>query len=74
MVNNQRDDLLNKIEKKKIEIFDIPMVGKKCIGYDGRGFKYYYFPWIFNKFFVRLNSKDQSTGRYEWHVIEKEEN
>ena len=74
MVNNQRDDLLNKIEKKKIEIFDIPMVGKKCIGYDGRGYKYYYFPWIYNKFFVRINSNDQTKGRYEWHVIEKEEN
>jgi len=74
MVNNQRDDILNKIEKKKIEIFDIPMVGKKCIGYDGRGYKYYYFPWMFNKFFVRMNSKDQTSGKYEWHVIEKEEN
>ena len=74
MVNNQRDDILNKIEKKKIEIFDIPMVGKKCIGYDGRGYKYYYFPWMFNKFFVRINSKDQTSGKYEWHVIEKEEN
>ena len=74
MVNNQRDDILNKIEKKKIEIFDIPMVGKKCIGYDGRGYKYYYFPWIYNKFFVRINSKDQTEGKYEWHVIEKEEN
>ena len=74
MVNNQRDDILNKIEKKKIEIFDIPMVGKKCIGYDGRGYKFYYFPWIYNKFFVRINSKDQTEGKYEWHVIEKEEN
>ena len=74
MVNNQRDDILNKIEKKKIEIFDIPMVGKKCIGYDGRGYKYYYFPWMYNKFFVRINSKDQTKGKYEWHVIEKEEN
>ena len=74
MVNNQRDDILNKIEKKKIEIFDIPMVGKKCIGYDGRGYKYYYFPWMYNKFFVRINSKDQAEGKYEWHVIEKEEN
>ena len=74
MVNNQRDDILNKIEKKKIEIFDIPMVGKKCIGYDGRGYKYYYFPWIYNKFFVRINSKNQTEGKYEWHVIEKEEN
>ena len=74
MVNNQRDDILNKIEKKKIEIFDIPMVGKKCIGYDGRGYKYYYFPWMYNKFFVRINSKNQTEGKYEWHVIEKEEN
>ena len=74
MVNNQRDDILNKIEKKKMEMFDIPMVGKKCIGYDGRGYKYYYFPWMYNKFFVRINSKDQSQGKYEWHVIEKEEN
>ena len=74
MVNNQRDDILNKIEKKKIEIFDIPMVGKKCIGYDGRGYKYYYFPWMYNKFFVRINSKAQTEGKYEWHVIEKEEN
>ena len=74
MVNNQRDDILNKIEKKKIEIFDIPMVGKKCIGYDGRGYKYYYFPWMYNKFFVRINSKEQTEGKYEWHVIEKEEN
>ena len=74
MVNNQRDDILNKIEKKKIEIFDIPMVGKKCIGYDGRGYKYYYFPWMYNKFFVRINSKVQTEGKYEWHVIEKEEN
>ena len=74
MVNNQRDDILNKIEKKKIEILDIPMVGKKCIGYDGRGYKYYYFPWIYNKFFIRLNSKDQSSEKYEWHVVEKEEN
>ena len=74
MVNNQRDDILNKIEKKKIEILDIPMVGKKCIGYDGRGYKYYYFPWIYNKFFIRLNSKEQSSEKYEWQVVEKEEN
>ena len=73
-VNNQRDDILNKIEKKKVEILDIPMVGKKCIGYDGRGYKYYYFPWIYNKFFVRINSTSEKNGKYEWHVIEKEEN
>ena len=73
-VNNQRDDILNKIEKKKVEILDIPMVGKKCIGYDGRGYKYYYFPWIYNKFFVRINSTSEENGKYEWHVIEKEEN
>ena len=34
------------------------MVGKKCIGYDGRGYKYYYFPWVMNKFFIRVNIKD----------------
>ena len=76
-VNNQRDDILNKIEKTKNEIFDIPMVGKKCIGYDGRGYKYYYFPWVMNKFFIRVNIKDKnkdSSDKYEWRIIEKEEN
>ena len=29
---------------------------------------------MYNKFFVRINSKDQTEGKYEWHVIEKEEN
>ena len=76
--NNQRDDILNKIEKTKNEIFDIPMVGKKCIGYDGRGFKYYYFPWVMNKFFIRINIKDNKenniNGKYEWRIIENEEN
>ena len=98
-VNNQRDDILNKIEKTKNEIFDIPMVGKKCIGNDGRGYKYYYFPWVMNKFFMRVNIKDTKenkdnkenlenlenkdnkdnkddniSGKYEWRVIENEEN
>ena len=76
-VNNQRDDILNKIEKTNNEIFDIPMVGKKCIGYDGRGYKYYYFPWVMNKFFIRVNIKDKnkdSSDKYEWRIIEKEEN
>ena len=76
--NNQRDDILNKIEKTKNEIFDIPMVGKKCIGYDGRGYKYYYFPWVMNKFFIRVNIKDNkdnnSSEKYEWRILEKEEN
>ena len=77
--NNQRDDILNKIEKTKNEIFDIPMVGKKCIGYDGRGFKYYYFPWIMNKFYIRINIKDNKeknniSGKYEWRYIENEDN
>ena len=76
--NNQRDDILNKIEKTKNEIFDIPMVGKKCIGNDGRGYKYYYFPWIMNKFFIRVNTKDNkeniSSEKYEWRVLENEEN
>jgi hypothetical protein len=72
--NNQRDDILNKIEKTKNEVFDIPMVGKKCIGYDGRGYKYYYFPWVMNKFFIRVNIKDNNNKKYEWRVIEKEEN
>jgi len=74
-VNNQRDDILNKIEKTKNEIFDIPMVGKKCIGHDGRGYKYYYFPWVMHKFYIRVNStKDNAEGKYEWRVLEKEEN
>ena len=84
-VNNQRDDIINKIEKTKNEIFDIPMVGKKCIGYDGRGYKYYYFPWVMNKFFIRVNKKDKNkekdiektnntSDKYEWRIIEKEEN
>ena len=76
-VNNQRDDILNIIEKTINEIFDIPMDGKKCIGYDGRGYKYYYFPWVMNKFFIRVNIKDKnkdSSDKYEWRIIEKEEN
>ena len=76
--NNQRDDILNKIEKTKNEVFDIPMVGKKCIGNDGRGYKYYYFPWVMNKFFIRVNIKDNtkknSSEKYEWRVIENEDN
>ena len=40
-----------------------------CIGYDGRGFKYYYFPWVMNKFFIRINIKDNKenniNGKYE---------
>ena len=54
------------------------MVGKKCIGYDGRGYKYYYFPWVMYKFFIRVNIKDSkndnTSGKYEWRVIENEEN
>ena len=76
--NNQKEDILNKIEKTKNEIFDVPMVGKKCIGFDGRGYKYYYFPWVMNKFFIRVNMKahkdNNSSEKYEWRVIENEEN
>ena len=72
-VNNQREDILNKIDKVKNEIFDIPTVGKKCIGVDGRGYKYYYFPWMLGKLFIRITKKN-SKEKYEWRIIEKEEN
>ena len=68
---NQRNDILNKIEKIKNEIHDIPTVGKKFLGVDERGYKYFFFPWMNGKIYIKINKNDGNC-KYEWRELNNE--
>ena len=70
-IENQRNDLINKIENIKNDIHNIPTVGKKLLGSDGRKYKYYYFPWMNDKIYIKIfNNNDKI--KYEWREIDSE--
>ena len=69
--DNQKNDILNKIEKIKNEIHDIPTVGKKFLGIDERGYKYFFFPWMNGKIYIKIN-KDDGNCKYEWRELNNE--
>ena len=75
--NAKRDELLNKIEDLKEEIFDLPTIGRAYLGVDGRGYKYYYFTWMPKILFMRAkkdkNDKNETNEKYEWRIINNEE-
>ena len=75
--NVRREDLLNKIEELKEEIFDLPTIGRAYLGVDGRGFKYYYFTWMPKVLFIRnkkeKNEIQENNEKYEWRIINNEE-
>ncbi len=64
-IENQRDDLINKIENIKKDIHNIPTEGKKLLGSDGRKYKNYYFPWMNDKIYIKIfnnNGKIKMNG------------
>jgi archaellum component FlaC len=64
-INGRKVDIMNKIEKLQNEIYDIPTIGKKWIGVDGRGYKYFFFPWENERIFMKCGK--------EWRELVKEE-
>ena len=72
--NARREELLNKIEELKEEIFDLPTIGRAYLGMDGRGFKYYYFTWMPKMLFLRTKNENREINeKYEWRVINNDE-
>ena len=57
-IENRRIDIMNKIEKLQTEIYDIPTMNKKCLGVDGREYKYFFFPWENDRIYIKCKSKD----------------
>ena len=68
-IEKQREDLINKIENIKNDIYNIPSVGKKYLGSDGRKYKYYYFPWMNSKIYIKIFNKNNENNNYEWREI-----
>ena len=70
-IENKRDELINKIENIKNDIHNIPTIGKKLLGSDGRKYKYYFFPWMNGKIYIKIcNNNDKI--KYEWREIDSE--
>ena len=63
--NNERENLMNKIENIRNTIDNIPTICKKYLGSDYRKYKYYYFPWLNNKIYLKNNKG--------WREIKEEE-
>ena len=71
--NLKREQLINKIEELRDEIFDIPTVGRTYIGMDGRGYKYYHFIWVPNVLFIKVRKgPNENNEKYEWRIINNE--
>ncbi|MCQ2816921.1 MAG: hypothetical protein MJ252_06625 [archaeon] len=75
-----RLELIEKIEKSQDEIYEIPTMQKKYLGSDGRGFKFFFLPWINDRIFIKAPIKkernlmeDTSEIKYEWREINTEE-
>ena len=74
--NKKRDDLANKIDELRDEIFKIPTVGRTYIGRDGRGYKYYHFVWTPKTLFIKTKKdkkENNDNDKYEWRIINNEE-
>ena len=73
LIEKQREDLINKIENIKNDIYNIPSVGKKYLGSDGRKYKYYFFPWMNSKIYIKIFNKNNENINYEWREINIEQ-
>ena len=84
-ISTQRDEIIFKIANLKDEITNTPSFNKSYLGSDGRGYKYYYFSWMDNLVFMRVNLKIKNNGentenngenaedKYEWRVIDNKD-
>ena len=70
-IENRRIDIMNKIEKLQTEIYDIPTMNKKCLGVDGREYKYFFFPWENDRIYIKCKSKGKI--KYEWRELTNED-
>lgn len=61
MITQRCDDMAERIEKIQTEISEIPSMNKKCIGIDGLGNKYFFFPWERDRLYIRK--------KREWRVL-----
>ena len=61
-INGRKVDIMNKIEKLQNEMYEIPTIGKKCVGVDGRGYKYFFFPWENEKIFMKCGKEWKELG------------
>lgn len=76
-INNQRDEIIYKIANLRDEAVNIPTFNKSYLGSDGRGYKYFYFSWMENLLFIRVNLKNKNINevyennenKYEWRII-----
>ena len=76
-ISNQRDEIIYKISSLRDEATSIPTFNKSYLGSDGRGYKYFYFNWMDNLIFMRVNLKNKNINevyenkenKYEWRII-----
>ena len=76
-ITEERDEIIFKIANLKDEMGNIPCFNKSYLGTDGRGYKYYYFGWMENLIFMRINLRnknikgdnDDNENIYEWRII-----
>ena len=60
-INTQRDEILFKISSLKEEYMNTPSFNKSYLGSDGRGYKYYFFNWMDDYIFLRVNTKSKKS-------------
>ena len=72
-INSQRDEVLFKISNLKEEFMNTPTFNKSYLGSDGRGYKYYFFPWMDDFVFIRVNIKQKKNKEKEKDKEEKKE-
>lgn len=61
VISQRCEDIVVKIEKIQAEISEIPSMNKKCIGIDGLGNKYFFFPWEKDRLYIKKNK--------EWRLL-----
>ena len=62
-INSERDEVVAKITTLKDEMAAIPCFNKSYLGIDGRGYKYYYFYWMENIIFIRVNLRNKNINQ-----------
>ena len=72
-INSQRDEILFKISSLKEDYMNTPTFNKSYLGSDGRGYKYFYFIWMDNYIFMRVNIKKKKNKKKEEKEEKKEE-
>jgi hypothetical protein len=73
-INSQRDEVLFKISSLKEEYMNTPTFNRSYLGSDGRGYKYFFFPWMDDYVFIRVNKKKKKEKENKEEKMEEEEN